>query len=245
MKAVTNHFFIWPICCIFALATTACDDGRIGEADVETYEEGYSVRLVGTFSGTDRWTDGYSVVLAGFRDGSEYAVISKALPLYEAEVEMDLNGIGDEVDELKLCAVNRLRESVYDFCTWRTEGLDLQADTVRLLVDAPLDLGMYACLQQGVFDRTCVACHGAGERPAAGLSLLEGVSRRQLLEQPSTVVPGGIRVVPGDADGSVLYQMVATELSRGMGIDHSDMLAADGTELKLLKDWMDHGTDKE
>lgn len=177
MKAVTNHFFIWPICCIFALATTACDDGRIGEADVETYEEGYSVRLVGTFSGTDRWTDGYSVVLAGFRDGSEYAVISKALPLYEAEVEMDLNGIGDEVDELKLCAVNRLRESVYDFCTWRTEGLDLQADTVRLLVDAPLDLGMYACLQQGVFDRTCVACHGAGERPAAGLSLLEGVSR--------------------------------------------------------------------
>lgn len=205
---------------------------------METYEEGYSVRLVGTFSGTDRWTDGYSVVLAGFRDGSEYAVISKALPLYEAEVEMDLNGIGDEVDELKLCAVNRLRESVYDFCTWRTEGLDLQADTVRLLVDAPLDLGMYACLQQGVFDRTCVACHGAGERPAAGLSLLEGVSRQQLLEQPSTVVPG-------DADGSVLYQMVATELSRGMGIDHSDMLAADGTELKLLKDWMDHGTDKE
>ena len=110
MKAVTNHFFIWPICCIFALATTACDDGRIGEADVETYEEGYSVRLVGTFSGTDRWTDGYSVVLAGFRDGSEYAVISKALPLYEAEVEMDLNGIGDEVDELKLCAVNRRRD---------------------------------------------------------------------------------------------------------------------------------------
>lgn len=211
MKAATNHFFIWPIGCIFAFAMTACDDGRIGEADVETYEEGYSVRLAGTFSGTDRWADGYSVVLAGFSDGSEYAVISKALPLNEAEVEMDLNGIGDEVDELRLCAVNRLRESVYDFRTWRIEDLDLQADTVRLQVDAPLELGMYACLQQGVFDRTCVACHGAGERPAAvaGAALYGGDRRHtgsaRRCGRECTLSNGGDGLEPGDGHRPFRY----------------------------------------
>ena len=243
MKTAGKDFRTWRVFCISAALPAACDDGRIQEQEKETYEEGYSVRLIGAVSGVGSWTDGYSVVLAGFEDGNDYAVISKALPLGDEAVDMELNGIGQEVDELRLCVVNRLRESVFDYYTWWTEELDLSAGALRLPMPDSVAADMYTCLQRAVFDRTCVACHGVGGRAAAGLDLREGKSRPALVGQPATVVDGGVRVVPGDADSSVLYQMVATGLSQSMGIDHSDMLSADGTEMKLLKDWIDHGTD--
>lgn len=224
--------------------STACDDGRISEQQAESYEEGYTVRLTGSFRGVDGWADGYSVVLAGFSDDSSYALISKALPLSQTDGEgwaMDLNGIGSEVDELRLCAVNRLRESVCVFRSWRTSTFSSAADTIRLEVEGRLDVGMYAGLQREVFDRSCTACHGAAGRPAAALSLLPEVSHSQLVEVPSSIWPDSLRVSPGSADGSVLWQMLSTDMSQSLGIDHSDMLPAAGLYMKLVKDWIDYG----
>ena len=75
MKTAGKDFRMWRVFCIFAALAAACDDGRIQEQETETYEEGYSVRLIGAVSGVGSWTDGYSVVLAGFEDGNDYAVI--------------------------------------------------------------------------------------------------------------------------------------------------------------------------
>ena len=234
---------IFPLLWVgLAVLGTACDEGRIGEGQVESYEEGYTVRLSGSFRGIDHWADGYSVVLAGFSDQSEYALISKALPLTDEEGwSMDLNGIGSEVDELRLCAVNRLRESVCVFRSWRTSTFSPATDTIRLDIQERLDLGMYASLQQEVFNRSCTACHGAGGRPAAALSLLPEVSYGQLVSVPSALWPDSLRVSPGHAEGSVLWQMLSTDVSQALGIDHSDMLPEAGAAMKLIKDWIDYG----
>ena len=228
--------------CLAVLAT-ACDDGRIAEAETSLQEAGYSVRLTGNFRHLAQWADGYSVVLAGFEEDNDYAVILKALPLNQAdssEVVMDLNGIGEEVASLRLCAVDRLRERVYDFKTWLVTDLELHGDTT-VLAAGTLAAGMYDALQQGLFNKTCIACHGAGERPAAGLNLLEGESRAMLVGHPAVLQLDDLRVWPGKADASILYRMLATGMSAGMGIDHSDMLPAGDQLLTLLKTWIDDG----
>lgn len=228
-----------------AMLLVSCDDGRIVDTQADVREEGRVVQMSGAFSGINRWADGYSVVLAGFADQGDYAVISKALPVDGtdgAALTLTLGGIGSEVDQLRLCVVNRLRESVYDFHTWRMDELSATDDTLRLSLPT-MEVGMYAAIQQGVFARTCTACHGAGERPAAALNLLPAQSHTQLVGQPSVVCPDSLRVRPGSAGGSVLYLMLATDMSHSMGVDHSDMLPAGGVSLKLIKDWIDYGAE--
>lgn len=241
-----NNFRMWPIFCIFAPLITACDDGRLYGEEMESREEGFSAELTGSFGGTDRWAQGYSVVLAGFAPQSEYAVITKALPLADTTgaMRLTLNGIPSEVEQLRLCAVNRLRESVADFVVWTVETPPAAGDTLRLQA-GELKVSMYRALQQELFDRSCIACHGAGERPAAGLSLMQGESHAQLVGMPSTVEPTSLRVEAGQAEASVLYRMVATGMSREMGIDHSDMVPQQSTQRTLLKEWINDGAKHE
>ena len=51
---------------------------------------GRVLKLTGRFSGISNWTDDYSVVVAGFNDKSEYAVITKALPGNVADWEVSV-----------------------------------------------------------------------------------------------------------------------------------------------------------
>ena len=56
-----------------ALTFSSCDDGRIYDEPIQVEREGGSVRLTAQLSGQDHWASGYSIVLAGFSDDSEYA----------------------------------------------------------------------------------------------------------------------------------------------------------------------------
>ncbi|MGB1700856.1 MAG: MXAN_6577-like cysteine-rich protein, partial [Nannocystaceae bacterium] len=75
------------------------------------------------------------------------------------------------------------------------------------------DVGVEECeptlasIQTSIFDARCSTegCHGA-ESPAASLSLTPGNSLPQLVEVASTGCEGEIRVVPGQREGSLLYQ---------------------------------------
>ena len=56
-------------------------------------------------------------MVAGFDDESEYAIVSKVIPTPETdggEVEVILSGISEEVTEIELCVINRLRKRYED-----------------------------------------------------------------------------------------------------------------------------------
>ena len=79
---------------------TSCDDGRIYENTGFVPREGRVLKLSGKFSGINKWSEGYSIVVAGFDDESEYAIVSKVIPTPETdggEVEVILSGISEEV----------------------------------------------------------------------------------------------------------------------------------------------------
>lgn len=221
---------------IFTLLFSAsCDDGPIFEHQVALPEEGRVVKLTGELKGMDSWTSGYNVVIAGFADEGDYAIISKALPASDC-TEMVLAGISDEVTRIELCVVNRLRKRVLSYQTFHCP---MTADTIRLEAGKK-DLGMYATLQSQLFNTTCANCHGASTYAAAGLDLTEGKSYAAMVNQPSKKVSDAWLVKPGDADESVLFQTLATNISATWSYDHTKEVLSDKW-LDVMEDWIDNG----
>ena len=219
---------------LLALAAS-CDDGRLYADRLILPEEGRVVRLTATLDGLDTWADGYSVVLAGFGEGSDYAVIAKSVQAADdGTVDITMSGVAEEVTTLEVCAINRIRKRVATY--YELDCSTLADDTLR--IDAGrLDVGMFATIQQDIFDRTCTGCHGEGR----WLDLSAGASHRTLVGQPSTVFEGRTRVLPGHADESVLYTILTTDESANLATDHQTQFTLSDEQFALIEDWIDGG----
>ena len=146
-KCILFFAAIWMTLCF-----CSCDDGRIYEKEVNIQRGGRAMKLTGRFSGISNWTDDYSVVVAGFNDKSEYAVITKSLPVNVADgtdIVMTLGGISDDVKSLKLCVISRLRECIVEFKTMEDEELTAVTDTILMDVGTHIN-GVYSC--RGIAD---------------------------------------------------------------------------------------------
>ena len=215
--------------------TASCDDGRLYADRLIIPEEGRVVKLTATLEGLDTWSDGYSIVLAGFEDGSDYTVIAKSVQAADdGTVDITMSGVAEEVTTLEVCAINRIRKRVATY--YELDCSTLSDDTLR--IDAGrLDVGMFATIQQDIFDRTCTGCHGEGR----WLDLSAGTSYQTLVGQPSTVFEGRTRVLPGSAAESVLYTILTTSESADLGTDHQTQFTLSEEQFALIGDWIDDG----
>lgn len=230
---------ILPVGAALALmaAVTACDEGTIYPDNTVADAEGASVRLTASLKGADTWSDGYRVALAGFTGNDEYAVISKNVDAGDGEIDVTLSGIGPEVTSVELCVLDGLRRRVATLAATDVTG----AQQSSLSFDAgEVDAGMFGVIQRDVFSTTCANCHGASSHAAAGLYLTEGQSYGSLVGVASAVVDGGVRVTPGDAASSVLYQALSTDMSAAWHYDHSVEIPSAST-LAMIKGWIDGG----
>ncbi len=225
----------------WAMMFASCDDGRLYEKPVIIPEEGRVVKLTGRLTGIGDWANGYNVVVAGFTDDSDYAIISKSVTAGEdGETEVVLSGLGDEVQRVEFCVVNRLRKRILTF-----QKADLQpTDTIRLEVNS-MDVGMYATMQKQLFNTTCTSCHGASTFAAKGLYLTEGKSYEALVNVPSAIRPDSMLVNPGNATASVLYQVLDNDLDATLSRPHHEMISTQEVNwLTLVRDWI-NSSDKE
>ncbi len=229
--------------CATAVATilllTACDDGRIYN-EVEVDSNGRSARLTATITGLDRWTDNYTVALAGFANDDDYASIAKAVQTDDdGQVSMTMNNIPDEVTSVRLCVLDRLRRHVVTFCEVSAEGV---RDTIRL-EPGTVDVRMFNAIQQGFLNTTCANCHGASNYAAAGLDLTEGKAYAAMVGQASKKVDGHLLVEPGNATGSVLHMVLNNEHVDGISMNHFDLVSEKTAQfiLPLIDNWIDAG----
>ena len=136
----------------------ACDDGKIYDETVIVTGEGRTLKLTGQITGVESWPEEYSVVVAGFGDG-EFAVASKSVPASAAdgeELEVTLSGISDEVKQVELCVINKLRRKIVSFYQLDCSTI---SDTIKMEVGT-INAGMFHCIQQEVFNNSCTTCHG-------------------------------------------------------------------------------------
>ena len=152
----------------------------------------------------------------------------------DGTVDITMSGVAEEVTTLEVCAINRIRKRVATY--YELDCSTLSDDTLR--IDAGrLDVGMFATIQQDIFDRTCTGCHGEGR----WLDLSAGASHATLVGQPSTVFEGRTRVLPGHAAESVLYTILTTDESAGLATDHRTQFTLSDEQFALIEDWIDGG----
>lgn len=234
-----KKYILFFLLLILLVGLHACDEGRIYANAVIATGEGRTVKMTGRISGVDKWSGDYSVVVAGFDDESDYAIVSKVVPVSEAdndEILLTMSGITDEVTTVELCVINKLRKRIVSLVSMECTEI---ADTI--VMDAgTVDASMYNAIQQKIFNATCTACHGLSTTPGGGLNLLEEHSHADLVNQPSTSVDGMMRVVPGNAQESILHLILGTDISAEWRIDHSRMITSPEMQ-SLVSNWIDDG----
>lgn len=224
-------------------ALTACDEGDIVDEIFASDAETYTVKFTAVLNGLDSWGTAYDIAVAAFDDASEYSVIQKQIVTDEAgRAAIVLSGVPRGARTIEFCATNKLRRRIVTFESLAIDPAEMSpSDTIRLNVATPIDVGMFAAIQHYIFDGTaynCSLCHGA-ENGRAGLDLSDGHSYANLVGISSSRVAGGTRVVPGDADGSVLHQALAEGNPAALRYDHSGLL---GDPLRrLVDDWISLG----
>ena len=226
-----------------AIVFGACDDGRIPEKAV-SFKDGRVVKLTATLTGMENWPDEYSVAVAGFDGKDDYAVISKAISKnVEGSMSIVLSGINDNVSNVQLCVLDRLRRHVM---TFREMELEQTRDTMYMDVGS-VDVSMFNAIQQGYLNTTCANCHGASNRAAAGLYLTEGRSYDAMVGKPSAKVGGINMVEPGDADNSLLHIILHQESVEGISMTHRDLVSEKNEQsiLPLIDSWINNGASRE
>ena len=232
-------------CLIFAaifamLGLVGCDEGDIQEAATETKTSGKVARLTAAVSGIDSWSAQYSVVLAAFAEGSDYAVVQKRLTEGDnGNVETTLNITSDDVATIELCVTNRLRQRIVSFASVPVS--QLQGDSLHL-APGRVDVSMFQTIQDMVFTTTCARCHGLGNTPAAGLTLAQGQSYAALVNHEASKQERGVRVVPGDTEASLLHKVIHGDPA-AVSFDHSNMIK-EPTTIALIDNWINAGANK-
>ncbi|MBR5432866.1 MAG: hypothetical protein IK117_00345 [Bacteroidales bacterium] len=219
---------------IIILALSACDDGDVMET-INVESSGRTVKIAASVSGIENWPSGYNVVVAGFGD-SKYADISKNIFTATADT-LVLNGIGNDVKTIEICAINRLRERI---ATFYENDISNNNEAEIILDASAVQADMFSGIQKTLFNPTCAACHGGGKSAAAGLYLTEGKSYDALVNVASSkATDGSVRVVPGNAANSFLYKVV-TGTDGVLSFDHSNMITEE-KYVKLIENWITKG----
>ncbi len=226
-----------------ALLLPSCDDGRIYPEELVIAKEGFTLKMTGEITGMDTWTSRYSLALAGFKDGSEYASVSVPVPTSyndAGEVAVTLSGLKSDIDEVELCVIDLLRQRVIAYKTIEREDFTLTGDTLFMPV-GKVDVSMYKAIQTSVFDAKCISCHGANGGAPRGLFLTEGKSHDALVGVQSKAVPEYKLVEPGKAAESLLPLIL--EENGHLHHDHADILEARNkdTQVSLIRNWIRNG----
>lgn len=229
--------FFHIISLIALVSLASCDEGSIYNTDYVQTEEGGTARFSGSLSGCDTWSQGYTLALAGFAGGNDYALISKNIntSLADGKCDVTLYGIPAEVTSIELCALDRLRRRV---ATFFSSPYTPQAETLQLNAEV-IDMSMAEAIQTEIFNTTCIQCHGGNGYAAAGLNLLAGNSFPNLISIESKKIPGMNRIQPGNSKESELYLILESDISADWNYDHSVEVVRQ-EKLDLIRSWIDN-----
>lgn len=221
---------------IFALALVGCDDGKIYPEDVKVDGDGLSITVKGEFQGCDQYSgSNYSIVVAAFKDGDNYATVSK--PLNDGTDDIVLKNVDANVSTVEVCVITRLRERVV---TLASQSVDASGGDTDVVFNAgEVNVSPFNAINMNIFATTCTQCHGATGVSAASLNLMPEEAYRNLVDVPSTVIEGEMRVKPGDASASTLWQAVATDISEAWPFDHSNLLTPERSG--FVEYWINFG----
>lgn len=229
--------------CLVAVLS-ACDSGDI-ETQYSTLRSGQTVKLTAMVVGAKDWPDKYSLALAGFNGETNYAVVQKTLPSFTEDstcVELILGNLAEQVTDVEFAVTNKLRERILSLERIRLEDYPETTDTICMDLGV-VDVSLFGCLQNGVFNQACVQCHGGNGRSAADLNLTPDYAFSQLVGVPSSRIDGLCRVVGGEPSRSVLYKILTEGEENLLTYNHTEILNSQFKDnrrgvLDVIEEWI-------
>lgn len=229
------------------LCLASCDSGNIEEQSPDIQSNGRTVKLTATLTGTQALRDaGYSLALAGYEKGNSHAVMQRTIPSSESEeqVVLVMSNIISGISTVELCVTNNLRRRYLSLHTIQMSAYENAAptDTIYMRL-GKMDVSLMGALQEGVFDKACIMCHGGNGRAAAQLDLTREHAYASLVNQNSTTQPGVKRVKSGDADNSLLNIVLNEDGENILRYNHTEVLSSQFKEnvnqvRQLLRQWI-------
>ena len=236
----------WGVLILFTFILTSCDSGDIAEQIHNTTDSGRTVKLTGTFVGIDSWESKYAVSLAGFSTGNNYAQVVRTIPNTTSDntkVELIQSNISNDINTIELAITNRLRERILTLASVNLDDYTDEKDTIHLDVGT-IDVSRFGALQIGLFDKACIQCHGGnGGAGAANLNLTRNNAYAQLVNKASTRKEGMMRVVGGDAQQSLIHQLLSEGGENLLHMNHTEILSNQFKEnqnevRQLIDEWI-------
>ena len=178
----------------------SCDEGKIYPSETDSGNEGFSVVMTGNVVGSSDYGSGYSLALAVFEEGSDFAEISKRVDGEEENSkDVELSNVNIKEGTAELCVINSLRKRVITFASLPVSGVK-SGETITFNV-GDVDVSQYGTIADRIFATTCIQCHGATGHSAAGLDLNREQAYAMLVDVASVVEPGKMRVAPANRRG--------------------------------------------
>ena len=120
-------------------------------------------------------------------------------------------------------------------------------DTIRMDLGS-LSVDMFGCIQQGIFNVSCIQCHGANGRSAGNLNLTDGNPPTNLVDvdaQSSVAGQGYKRIVSGNPEESLMFKILNPGGENILHYNHTEVLSSQFknnlAEVKtLLRDWIEN-----
>lgn len=231
----------------FALLFSACDSGDIVEKTFTVDDSGYVVKLTTRLIGADSLDSKYTLAIAGYASGDNYARMQQTLPAPDANgsVSIAMSNISEQLNTVEFVLSNRRRERILSLATISLTDYDAESrDTIRMEL-GDIDVSMIGILQRSVFDVACIQCHGGnGGNGAANLNLTQGKAFANLIDVASTRKEGMKRVASGDAEASLLHNILSEGGEGILHVNHTEILSNQFREnlyevRQFIDDWIE------
>jgi hypothetical protein len=98
-------------------------------------------------------------------------------------------------------------------------------------------------IQTQIFDPGCTSCHSdVGRTPSSGLNLKSGAAFSNLVGVASVGLPGAVRVIAGNANGSYIVQKLegAPNIA-GLRMPRNGPPYLTDAQVKMIRDWITAG----
>ncbi|MCM1291775.1 MAG: hypothetical protein NC201_07790 [Prevotella sp.] len=228
-----SKLLIYASALLIGAISAGCDDGDIYPSGEDlSGDNGMSIVLTGTINGMpSSYDSGLTLVLAAFKDGNDFAISTKNVGNGSNDIRID--NVSTSANTVELCLINSLRKRIFTIASRSVEGTAGEIITFDV---GNVDASPFGVIQNSVFSSTCTQCHGATGHAAAGLDLQDGKAYKMLVGVESTVVAGKLRVNPGNASSSTLWEALATDDSEHWSFDHSNLL--DSEKASFITNWI-------
>lgn len=230
---------------------SACDEGDIVEKTTAYKSGGYVVKMTGSIANMDSWPDGYDVVVAVFNEDkdADHYVSAKRIPTtYDGSAFVyHVSDVIGAYTSIRLCVVNNLHMPVMNVDTlYSVETSVVSGDTIYYDASGK-DVAMFKAVTDMFEKESCTQCH-VNSKAAGKLGLKAADAYAQLVNVTSNHYPNESdavffkRVVPGNADTSLLYKvlMVDTILTGYNHVSHIQTKKNEYLVRTLVRDWINN-----